>query len=144
MSTTTSGVGVGRELDALVAERVMGWEQHDFHHVGDFVRPDAWRRFAENGHFAHHIQPHEWMRWQDVPAYSTDIAAAWQVVEKMKAEGYEACIDSDSDGDWSVIFTMNGEGIWCSVKKDAPLAICRAALAVAADSSTQEPTGGQT
>lgn len=30
--------------------------------------------------------------WQSVPAYSTDIAAAWQVVERLAALGWEASV----------------------------------------------------
>jgi hypothetical protein len=66
----------GRELDALVAERVMGWRKRvsadhtnsPIKALRDFGVIYAWKDRAgkEMG--------------LDVPAYSTDIAAAWQVV----------------------------------------------------------------
>jgi hypothetical protein len=52
----------GRELDALVAERVLGLRIDD----AWFQHPDG-RRVSSDG----------------LPHYSTDIAAAWQVVDKL-------------------------------------------------------------
>lgn len=56
----------GRELDALIAERVMGWRNIPTASVPD--RP--W--IDEHG-----------MGFQDLKPYSTDISAAWEVVEKL-------------------------------------------------------------
>lgn len=65
-----------------------------------------------------------------IPAYSTDIAAAWEVVEKMfEYGGCEiGCYGSKSGGKWFevVVITTNGE-----VKVTAHTAheaICKAAL----------------
>lgn len=60
-----------RELDSLVAEKVMGWKP------GTSVGADGdgyWDAgfYKPNGTFTTHIPP-----------YSTDIAAAWEVVEKL-------------------------------------------------------------
>lgn len=57
----------GRELDALVAEKVMGWD------VGDI--------FYDATH--QEIMPR-------VPSYSTKIAASWSVVEKI-LDDYHGC-----------------------------------------------------
>lgn len=54
---TDQSIGVGRELDALVAVKVMGWP------VGSKL----------------------------VPAYSTNIAAAWEVVAEMRKRGWVYC-----------------------------------------------------
>jgi len=69
-----TGLEAGREMDALVAERVMGWT------LG--------RRYANgNGEWQGH--PHGGtLTWDQTPRYSTDIRAAWEVVEKMRADGY--------------------------------------------------------
>lgn len=58
----------GRELDALVAEKVMGYKR---------LEPTLdW--------------PERWLcddrKLGGIPAYSTDIAAAWEVVEKLSAK----------------------------------------------------------
>lgn len=67
------------------------------------------------------------VKWAEAPHYSTDIAAAWQVVERMKPLGiwlvdlqdyYKAAfLNSDDD-------VVGGE----VSAETAPLAICRAAL----------------
>lgn len=73
-------MNAGRELDALVAERVMGlpvkWGEDPYREIG---MPSKEGR-----------QPHLKGRaggveydWAPVPRYSTDIAAAWQVVEHL-------------------------------------------------------------
>ena len=56
-----------RELDALVAERVMGWEHRNGH---------WWQ--TKGGHASNTVT------FAEVPRYSTDIAAAMLVVEKMR------------------------------------------------------------
>lgn len=114
----------GRELDALVAERVMGIEVRDGSRVTCI---QVWQRGVG---------------WKDGPAgsclvlpdpYSTDITAAWQVVEKMRERGYEVCIGLISDGVFCRIDGEPGERIGhASVDwrdGSTPLAICRAALA---------------
>lgn len=98
----------GRELDAHVAEKLMGW-----------------RRVP--------------------PRYSTDIAAAWEVLEKLDAMGLKVevgnRVEGARGGGWFAAVTRWG-GKECeecgspyvvedvSAAPTAPLAICRAALAV--------------
>src|SRR5437763_10661229 len=57
----------GRELDALVAERVMGWAVER-----NTVDSEPIVMFSKPGEY-----------YGPVPPYSTDIAAAWEVVEKL-------------------------------------------------------------
>lgn len=65
--------------------------------------------------------------------YSTDISAAWQVVEKMKEEGHLLLLEllGSVSGDWHAEF---GKGYFPYVldgqtkAKSAPEAICKAAL----------------
>ena len=94
----------GRELDALVSEKVMGIKWPGVFWDGD---PDS--------HFFNRR------------AYSTDIAAAWQVVEKLKERGFGFwltasgdCWFEDSNG-WRITSKADGSN-------SVPLAICRAAL----------------
>ena len=116
----------GPELDALVAEKVMGWYSNELvwcdkgGSVGYWVSDEV--RFREGGHW---------------PAFhpSTDIKAAWEVVENLKS--------LSGIGGWFSIEVPSGDivragfqshlghaGEWRhrSNATSAPLAICRAAL----------------
>ena len=64
-----------RETDALIAEKVMGWESQYIEYGGSggeyvWILPDG-------------IRQHE----PDVPSYSTDIAAAYQMEERIAELG---------------------------------------------------------
>mgnify|MGYP001144293395 CR=1 FL=1 len=96
----------GRELDALVAEKIFGVNN-----------PDA--------------------RWSP----STDIAAAWEVVEKMsKTHFSEIAMTELEDGTWGWMarfilvlnepYTVNG---YRATAKTSPEAICKAALLAVID-----------
>lgn len=103
----------GLELDALIAEKVMGW-----HFVGTFtldpeLNCDRWAR-DQNG-----LERY----FHEVPKYSTDIAAAWQVVEKMIVYSEHHFL-LDKGGAWLCRFREGG----LSPGETAPHAICLAAL----------------
>lgn len=115
-----SELKTGRELDTLIAEKVMGWK---------------W--------FPCEMNPHQKILSLDevtapklfigqavidlVPRYSTDIAAAWEVVEKLHAEGLQITY-TPSNG-W---FVELGTGHYMENSNDIemtfPLAACLAAL----------------
>jgi len=121
----------GRELDALVAEKVMG---------ADWMREHYPAMMRVGG--------------ARLAPFSTDIAAAWRVVEALREKGgCFACFenrygDSYSGGEWSAYFGVNAEGAmagaWAGdtecmlywdnpvpghvAAKTLPLAICLAAL----------------
>lgn len=70
----------------------------------------------------------------DVPQYSVDIVAAWQVVERLAEENLFRSIDylhtqhwRDGKGDWRCRVVC-GVKIEFAVAKEAPEAICKAAL----------------
>jgi hypothetical protein len=99
----------GRELDALVAEKVMGWSpQSVAHHRAWYPSHDS-----DAG----------------LPGYSEDIAAAWEVVElvsRMNDQnganlGFE--LQRHADGEWYCLF-----GSACTRASTAALTICLAAL----------------
>lgn len=94
----------GRELDALVAKKVMGLEDiyKDPHpSFGDGLRyracaeaniPTISGTYYESGTRA-------------IPKYSTDLSAAWTVVEKMYELGNAFCIERAHRADkWTVHF----------------------------------------
>lgn len=127
----------GRELDALVAEKVMG-------HVVNQLQPNEKDPFggAEFGSDREWGYPGDW--WDAdtqrvVASYSTDIAAAWFVVEKVIEEVapiYQ--IQSGEElGTHRCIFYVpipgagDDDPAWRPIRSDAstaPLAICWAAL----------------
>lgn len=92
----------GSELDLLVAEKVMGWH-------GDGLKA------AEVGAL-----------W----CPSTNISAAWEVLDKFRQKGWAILLDHTPPK--PVLFALQGPGrefaeVWA---KTVPLAICRAALKV--------------
>jgi hypothetical protein len=110
-------MNAGRELDALVAEKVVGWihlpEEDAFHGA-------RWKD-QDTGFI-----------WGGPPPYSTAISVAWKVVEKMGL----SLVRTDEGwmvGDISCGFTtddgvVDGTLQYATVCKTAPLAICLAAL----------------
>jgi len=124
----------GRELDALVAEKVMGWKKVKW--LGDY----DWR--DKDGE-----QPYTVRAWNP----STDIAAAWQVVEKIQErQGRDRFIIYLSSYWGTNSWVYKCEFIMETVNKSvdgfadtAPLAICLAALrAVGAIAAEDEDYGG--
>lgn len=110
-----------RELDALVAERVMGWSKVRHNDV-------AWYGQA----------PGDKWSTTDIPNYSTDIAAAVEVMKAMHDKGYWShCGYSGKPEYWP---SVNGIKLWWATfhghnneatewADTMPLAICKAALA---------------
>jgi len=102
----------GRELDALVAERVMG--AVPAHTPGDWmvaVGAPPYYRFGGSV--------------RGLPDYSTNIAAAWQVVERMSEQALP-CVMHDGQmwvGEFYCITYSH-----TAYAHTAPLAICRVAL----------------
>lgn len=92
-----------RELDALVAEKVMGVQTTQ--HEGRLI-----------------LFPGS----MDIPHYSTDIAAAWEVVEKLGGESVVLTYGEDT-GWWECSFLIGGIRS-TGMSKSAPEAICAAAL----------------
>ena len=79
---SNQSLGVGRELDALVAEKVMGWRWMPYwvsgqsEQVTDLFPPYGVGDFDSHGQF---------------PEYSTDSKAAWLVVEEIRKRGWVYC-----------------------------------------------------
>jgi hypothetical protein len=137
----------GRELDAAVAELVMGWRWIDddsrdcdgIFHGGKYLLPlgmsedEARRQLPPKGT----IRPFVFVRY-----YSADIASAWEVVRHLAQRGclvrVQKLMGSDNTIRASAEFTWMrrnspgdpryAAGSWFTVAPTAPLAICRAAL----------------
>ena len=127
MTPTNAGqeLSAGRELDALVAEFVMGDVEWDVVIEGcsraglrcatreeaEAQKPKLAERYLVGPVTLH----------GDVPEYSTDIAAAWLVVEELGPK-HMITLRRTTGGWWAHI------GLVDEWAETAPLAICRAAL----------------
>ena len=100
----------GPEMDALVAERVMGWTAER--------KPGLPHLWLPPGHFISGWSP------------STDISAAWQVVEKMLEKHEAFHLEYIPDKQWYAMFWF---ATYFTSADTAPLAICRAALKAVVD-----------
>jgi hypothetical protein len=110
-------VNPGRELDALVAEKVMGlpkpWQKY-------MIEDGARDWFYERGLDSYGMSKHH-----RVPSFSTDIADAWAVVERLKDTHYNFQLENDQGEiePWIACFGQKS-----AVSSSAPHAICLAAL----------------
>lgn len=119
----------GRELDAAVAERVMVGVGHVDDGDGFCARCHQemmeWRimRFKQQGGNPPAETP-------CVPEYSTDIAAAWLIIEHLQRHGCMVSVNASSELGkwWGVVYPTSG-GYFESDTCDSPAeAICHAAL----------------
>lgn len=121
MTTKTWDEMTDRERDELVAEKVMGWRRGRPERGNmPWLPPGATRSHGGV---------------MNIPAYTTDIAAAWQVVEEMARRGYTlVCEWKGADREYAhtaeAYFRKSIYAHGHAVADTAPLAICRAALAV--------------
>lgn len=117
----------GRELDALVAEKVMGWRWISYNNNGFIlVPPDQHSRMKPEYVFQDKAGSRE---HAGLPRYSTDIAAAWEVVEKLhEIPGYEIIDIRLCSIGYAILAPMGNHMKSVSTAETAPLAICLAAL----------------
>jgi len=126
----------GRELDRLVAEKVMGLDLDEFAY--DTFK--SWRN-EWGGKGISHSEPYDQEKYRDrmlsfaVPHYSTDISAAWEVVSAMVEKGLGFRLTVEYDRSCEARFYLWEDGIPVEFSKeyvtsyeDAPHAICLAAL----------------
>ena len=109
---------VGREMDALVAEKVMGWKR------GDWLK--KWPDGSKQEHFDVWIAP-ELKLLHDTPMFSTNITAAWEVVEQFIPFVELECNEFDSGFGWICKLWLVSSEV-SEFGETAPEAICRAAL----------------
>jgi hypothetical protein len=112
----------GREMDALIAEKVMGWtlgEPHEIHGwmMHGMVTVRDWVGSTNDAGITH-IE-----KWSP----STDIAAAWEVVEKL-GDKFDELERGDGGEFWMCVVYPDGFIPCVARAETAPLAICRAAL----------------
>ena len=115
---------MSNKLDSLVAERVMGWPVIDFAAnapKGGYIRLSCCYRGTDHPTDRCGI-------WQP----STDIKAAWEVVEKMGRDGFTANVQWKGAGrGYEYTAEVSYTKSICTVGHatgEAPIAICLAAL----------------
>jgi len=135
-----------REMDALVAEKIMGWVW--LRHI---VRPSSgqgyeWMRslfipdhkvepFEEGTGELGNVPSHgeEPVAIMNAPHYSTDLNAAWQVVEKMQTLSWTFTVSGLRAHIWKAEFMKRTGNVMQDLLSSdsadtAPRAICLAAL----------------
>ena len=122
----------GRELDALVAEKVMGWkpllgpskemDEGFKERYWEYARNHALRLTPESSFLPGLEHP--------VPPYSTDIGAVWEVVEKLGLAFELGWLPEDKGFNWDASFgeKRGSEAGTTTYASTAPHAICLAAL----------------
>lgn len=113
----------GRQMDAWVAEWVMEWK----------VTDDKLFAFSHNTKKGYMLGQHADIAFVETFMPSSDIAAAWQVVEKLTANEWSSQFEFNKFCWWILFFRIDpvlpeeiSEGV--GEADTAPLAICRAAL----------------
>jgi len=117
----------GRELDALIAVEVMGFTRHQ---AGTYIKsfagkstgiPSPVECFTDRGTFA----------FNTPPAYSTDIASAFDVVEKLQSQDWAFILDNMHGhlGHWQAHFEW-ARAVYQADADTPSHAICLAALRV--------------
>lgn len=123
----------GRELDALIAEKIIGWKwiNHPGFDEPFMFSPEQVKGFIPEFVAAHTVENCDRNAPDRLPHYSTSIADAWLVVEKLRERESIARSNGASDQAWvSFVWNlpMSRHGIHYMLFSLTPLAICLAAL----------------
>jgi hypothetical protein len=122
---------MSRELDIEVAEKIFGFQWMVTESMPDrfLVGPDETYFLAQAGCKPAPIDsPIAYRPYETVPHFSTDIAAAWTVVEHMAKDGWYYEILNSGDEVY-VIFCQDPEDPYSGSASTASEAICKAAIA---------------
>lgn len=115
----------GREMDRFIAEKVMGCR------VLISTDGQLYCRCGMTCNYPHAPDDRDSQLYGDLYEFSTDIAAAWEVVEKLRERFAQVAIDVCGDL-WRARLYLDSDTLaelFADATEDtAPLAICRAAL----------------
>lgn len=125
-------MNAGRELDALVAEKVMGWhsKQVPLSMFQPHVMVDLWYT-AENELISSTDLINQSVKAGVLPHFTTNISDAWRIVEHMRQNKYHIATDDrhEQDAPWWCEFATEEYTIGSQATAETfPLAICLAAL----------------
>ena len=124
----------GRELDLLMAEKVLGLiacDKWTLINLGSAEGPAFKKNCEHENCYPASEQDSALGQMGGCPQLSTSIEAAWKVVEHMRRKGFEFALDSKGgDPYWAEFATMD-YSVGRQATGDCPaLAICLAALQV--------------
>jgi len=125
-----SEVKAGRELDRLVAEKVLGWRCDLWHHLNKGLQW-CWLDANNNVIAFAGIKGDGVSENDALPHFSTNIADAWQIVEHLKNTLSWVSLWAEHDADYKCnAFDDNPDSVagYRASANTAPLAICRCAL----------------
>ena len=105
----------GRELDALIAEKMMGWTEIQIVAERAFGLPPS------------HVNT-GWPAAFVIPNYSGNMYAAWKVVERMMRDKWDISIYSNAYSQFQVEFSNDLRDSGCVLTDTVPEGICLAAL----------------
>lgn len=137
IGTSTTTTNDLRQLDAEVAEKVMGWRRY-----AEAVHPTDNRTINGVLYCRPEYPAHNFGGALNVvPDYSTDIAAAMAVADKMVEKGHVFIIKGDGlrTGDHNPRWTILCDNTPRIDGHDLPEAICRAALVASQAAKTDAP-----
>lgn len=129
------GMESGRELDRLVAEHVM---QFTIYHYDKDIEENCYFMLMDSKGYSVELfggeRETEDEAWLDSPYYSTDIAAAWEVLEKMQEKGVYITVETYADFYRALPFRNDGSLISKATVNHPDVAVaiskCAALLAV--------------
>lgn len=115
----------GRELDARVADKVMGWTEVKCQPIANVYGEKVIDEYA--GH-----PPGDPFKNAIIPRYSTMMREAWEVLEKLRGMSLFTAMISAQGQPW--VCKVNKDVLFVEERADAaPLAICKAALKAVGD-----------
>lgn len=137
----------GRDIDELVAEKVMGWDHN--HKINECE--DRWYSYCEYCGYSPRFEEVRPGECDTPPRYSMYIDYAWEVVKKLKSQGWSCSIVWDNLNEapddivkyeWHVGFDFYTDDIADFKYSDADsdsveLAICQAALMAVMEAKTK-------
>ena len=112
---------MSRKIDALIAEHVMGWFPDMPLAYDSYIADNGDRRAIRISSSV----SYDLSIYKNCPHYSTDIAAAWLVVEKLTDRNSWFCISEKYNDRWEATFNYLTPPV---VADTARMAICLAAL----------------
>jgi hypothetical protein len=114
-----------RERDALLATELFGfpvaWSTPPYAHDPRTGLHPFLKGFSDGVHYD----------WAECPNYSTDLSAAFQVVEKMREKGWSYQLRDHVSGPnirHVAFFTKNGHGFFRTENESLPECICECAI----------------
>lgn len=96
----------GRELDARIAEKLMGWTEIKKSPLG-YAMGDEYSGISPN----EQASPYTGFKPRmNIPRYSTEIAAAWLVIEMLTSRGWDVIVGFNECRKWSCVLRLKLTG----------------------------------